>query len=116
MGHGRRYTNNLLLRVPLPYLIVCNAPCIRLILWVPCASLNPIPNISGGDFFKSMISPQRFDIFFSLTEGCSEGLDAFKCLLLYSKSMDQSGKVANPARGQVNRKMNIPQSYAYCNI
>ena len=25
----------------------------------------------------------------------------------YSKSMDQPGKVASPARGQLNRKMNI---------
>ena len=25
----------------------------------------------------------------------------------YSKSMDQSGKVANPARGQLNRKITI---------
>ena len=28
----------------------------------------------------------------------------------YSKSMDQPGKVANPARGQLNRKMNISLS------
>ena len=28
----------------------------------------------------------------------------------YSKSMDQPGKVANPARGQLNRAMNIPLS------
>ena len=28
----------------------------------------------------------------------------------YSMSMDQSGKVANPARGQLNRKMNISLS------
>ena len=26
----------------------------------------------------------------------------------YSKSIDQPGKVASPARGQLNRKMNIP--------
>ena len=29
---------------------------------------------------------------------------------LYSKSMDQPGKVANPARGQLNREYNIPLS------
>ena len=28
----------------------------------------------------------------------------------YSKSMDQPGKVASPARGQLNRKMNISLS------
>ena len=28
----------------------------------------------------------------------------------YSKSMDQPGKVTNPARGQLNRKMNISLS------
>ena len=28
----------------------------------------------------------------------------------YSKSMDQPGKVANPARGQLNREKNIPLS------
>ena len=28
----------------------------------------------------------------------------------YSKSMDQPGKVANPARGQLNRERNIPLS------
>ena len=28
----------------------------------------------------------------------------------HSKSMDQRGKVANPARGQLNKKMNIPLS------
>ena len=26
---------------------------------------------------KTMIPPKRFDVFFPLTEGCSEGLDAF---------------------------------------
>ena len=28
-------------------------------------------------------------------------------VITYSKSMDQPGKVANPARGQLHRKMNI---------
>ena len=30
------------------------------------------------------------------------------CGHTYSKSMDQPGKVANPTRGQLNKKMNIP--------
>ena len=30
--------------------------------------------------------------------------------ILYSKSLDQPGKVANPARGQLNREMNISLS------
>ena len=29
------------------------------------------------------------------------------CMVTYSKSIDQPGKVANPARGQLNRKLNI---------
>ena len=32
------------------------------------------------------------------------------CGHTYSKSMDQPGKVASPARGQLNRKMNISLS------
>ena len=31
-------------------------------------------------------------------------------VITYSKSMDQPGKVANPARGQLNRENNIPLS------
>ena len=31
-------------------------------------------------------------------------------VIIYSKSLDQPGKVANPARGQLNRKMNISLS------
>ena len=31
-------------------------------------------------------------------------------VITYSKSMDQPGKVANPARGQLNREHNIPLS------
>ena len=35
----------------------------------------------------------------------------YVCMVItYSKSMDQPGKVANPARGQLNRKNNIPLS------
>ena len=35
---------------------------------------------------------------------CSEGLDAFRFFLItFSKRMDEPGKVANPARGQLNR-------------
>ena len=43
-----------------------------------------------------------------IPRGCSEGgLDAFSffyetATYLYSKSMDQQGKVANPARGQLD--------------
>ena len=49
--------------------------------------------------------------FFPQTGGCSEGLGAFRfffkyvCMvIIYSKSMDRPGKVANPARGQLNRE------------
>ena len=28
-------------------------------------------------YLQPLIPPKRFDIFFALTEGCSEGLDAF---------------------------------------
>ena len=35
----------------------------------------------------------------------------YVCMVItYSKSMDQPGKVANPARGQLNREMNISLS------
>ena len=35
----------------------------------------------------------------------------YVCMVItYSKSMDQPGMVANPARGQLNREMNIPLS------
>ena len=35
----------------------------------------------------------------------------YVCMVItYSKSMDQPGKVANPARGQLNRESNIPLS------
>ena len=35
----------------------------------------------------------------------------YVCIVItYSKSMDQPGKVANPARGQLNRENNIPLS------
>ena len=35
----------------------------------------------------------------------------YVCMVItYSKSMDQPGKVANPARGQLNRENNIPLS------
>ena len=39
------------------------------------------------------------------------GIYIYACIVIpYSKSMDQPFKVANPARGQLNRKMNISLS------
>ena len=42
---------------------------------------------------------------------CDHGLDFLHQLIMYgqtySKSMDQPGKVASPARGQLNREKNI---------
>ena len=57
---------------------------------------------------QPMFPPKSSDIF-SPEGGCSEGLDAFRFFLdsmdvTYNKSMDQPGKVANPARGQLNRE------------
>ena len=72
-------------------------------------------------YFQLLIPPKRFDIFFPLTGGCSEGLGAFRfffkntyvpvllyvqaraCMHIY-QSTDQLRKIAKPARGQPNRE------------
>ena len=40
-------------------------------------SRNPFKCHEGVLYLQPMIPPKRFDIFFLLTEGCSEGLGAF---------------------------------------
>ena len=47
-------------------------------------------------YLQPLIPPKRFDIFSPITGGC--------CSDFSLKSMDQPGKVANPARGQLNRE------------
>ena len=72
-----------------------------------------------------MFPPEPLDIV-SLEGGCSGGLDAFRFFLnynislelcmygqTYSKSMDQPGKVASPARGQRNILMNYSSNSIY---
>ena len=39
---------------------------------------------------------------------CAIRNDGLGCSHTYCKSMDQPGKVGSPARGQLNRKMNLP--------
>ena len=65
---------------------------------------------------QPMISPKHFDIVFPLTEGSSEGPDAFRfffkqqsmhvCMYGHhlKQEKDQPGKVASPARGQLNKE------------
>ena len=54
--------------------------------------------------FPAYDLPPKLNVstFFPLTGGCSEGLEAFR--FFFKKSMDQPCKVANPARGQLNRE------------
>ena len=61
--------------------------------FVICVDLNP----HGG----------RFGMF---TSNILKGNRYYMYGHTYSKSMDQPGKVTNPARGQLNRKMNISRS------
>ena len=64
-------------------------------------------------YLQPMISPKRFDFFPHRLGGSQKGLDAFRfffkqhiCMYgqTYSKSMNQQGTVASPARGQLNSR------------
>ena len=57
-------------------------------------------------FFLPGVPVWRLMSVYSITVGFSPGLSMYVCMYgrTYSKSMDQPGKVANPARGQLNRE------------
>ena len=56
---------------------------------------------------SSILEKTRIRVFSSVTERVC----MYLCMVItYSKSMDQPGKVANPARGQLNRENDIPLS------
>ena len=86
-------------------------------VWCPCTAVNVSVQHNGGFlpgiilltqchnhrgepftcheevlFLQPMIPPKRFDIFFPLTEGCSEGLDAFR---FFFKQSRRSRRVLN---------------------
>ena len=48
---------------------------------------NPIKCHEEVSSLQPMIPPKRFDIFFPLTEGCSEGLDALR---FFFKQIDRT--------------------------
>ena len=76
-------------------------------VWCPCMAINVSVQYNGGflpgimltqcyyhrgtrlNAMKPMIPPRRFDIFFPLTEGCSEGLR--RCIQIFLSTLSGIG-------------------------